>query len=263
MSGRPYKAYCCFCHGILAAPPVVTDLVVRSSLSPDLGNQVIVTVTWEPPSNRNGPFNYNLTYSAEQLSPYPEGRRKSMADSLILTGDQNQYINNGLPFANYTVTIYAFNIKRTLPGPSETAQHRSLTLSEFYTVIHHAYSKHYVLQFSFSTLEPTAVTNLRAVATDFDSILVTWDLPLFPNGPILHYILYYIESDEVQEPPITSSGYASEQVDSPTTELEITGLIPYTNYTFHVQPYGGPSLPGDIDEEVLQRTDGLPTTTGD
>ena len=115
---------------------MVTDLVVRSSLSPDLGNQVIVTVTWEPPSNRSGPFDYNFTYSAEQLSPYPEGRRNSTADSQILTGDQNQYIiNNGLPFANYTVTIYAFNIKRTLPGPSESAEHRSSALSKFYTVL--------------------------------------------------------------------------------------------------------------------------------
>ena len=121
---------------------------------------------------------------------------------------------------------------------------------------------HTILLSSFA-IEPTAVTNLRTFATSFESILVTWDLPLFPNGPILHYILYYIESDEVQEPPIISSGYASEQVDAPTTELEITGLVQYTNYTFHVQPYGGPSLPGDIDEEVLQRTDGLPTTTGD
>ena len=130
------RVYCWFCYDILAAPPVVTPLVVTSSLSPDLGNQVIVTVTWEPPSNRNGPFDYNISYSAEQLSPYPEGRRNSMADSLILTGDQNQYIiNNGLPFANNTVTIYAFNTKRTLPGPSSTAEHRSLALSKFYTVL--------------------------------------------------------------------------------------------------------------------------------
>ena len=115
---------------------MVAQLVVTSSLSSDLGNQVIVTVIWEPPSDRNGPFNYSLTYSAEQLPPYPEGRRNSTADSQILTGDQNQYIiNNGLPFANYTVTIYAFNIKRTLPGPSESAEHRSLALSEFYTVL--------------------------------------------------------------------------------------------------------------------------------
>ena len=122
-------------------------------------------------------------------------------------------------------------------------------------------SKHDRWQFSLSTLEPTAVTNLAAVATDFDSILVTWDLPLFPNGPISHYILYYIESDEVQEPPIISSGYINKQVDAPTTELEISELVPYTNYTFHVQPYGGPSLPGDIDEEVLQRTQSTTPST--
>ena len=69
-------------------------------------------------------------------------------------------------------------------------------------------------------VEPTAVTNLAAVATDFESILVTWDLPLFPNGPISHYILYYIESDEVQEPPITSSGYASEPLMLPQQSLK-------------------------------------------
>ena len=36
-----------------------------------------------------------------------------------------------------------------------------------------------------------------AVATSNQSIQVTWDLPVYPNGPILYYALYYRESDQI------------------------------------------------------------------
>ena len=102
--------------------------------------------------------------------------------------------------------------------------------------------------------EPTAVTNLMAVATSNQSIRVTWDLPVYPNGPIMHYNLYYRASDTVQQPPnIRSDGY-TEITEIRTTEFEITGLIPYTNYTIHVHAIGEGNLLGDIDEEILQRT---------
>ena len=39
-----------------------------------------------------------------------------------------------------------------------------------------------------------------------------------------------------------------------TTNFEITGLMPYTNYTIHVRAIGQGNLLGDIDEEILQRT---------
>ena len=98
------------------------------------------------------------------------------------------------------------------------------------------------------------MTNLTAVATSNQSIRVTWDLPVYPNAPIMHYNLYYRASDITQQPPnIRSDGY-TEIMDISSTEFEITGLIPYTNYTVHVRAIGQGNLLGEIDEEILQRT---------
>ena len=70
----------------------------------------------------------------------------------------------------------------------------------------------------------------------------------------MHYNLYYRASDTVQQPPnIRSDGY-TEIMEISTTEFEIIGLIPYTNYTIHVRTIGEGNLLGDIDEEILQRT---------
>ena len=92
-----------------------------------------------------------------------------------------------------------------------------------------------------------------AVATSNQSIQVTWDLPVYPNGPILYYSLYYRESDTPQwAPNIRSDGYTHSMVVS--TMFEITGLITYTNYTIHVQAVGPGNLLGVVDVEVLQRT---------
>ena len=101
--------------------------------------------------------------------------------------------------------------------------------------------------------EPTAVTNLMAVATSNQSIRVTWDLPVYPNGPIMHYNLYYRASDTVQQPSnIRSDSYTEILVMN--TDIEITGLEPFTNYTIHIQAIGQGNLLGSIDEEILQRT---------
>ena len=49
----------------------------------------------------------------------------------MVDGGQQEYVvSSGLPYANYQVTLYAFNIKRGLPGPSKTTTHRSLTIGE-------------------------------------------------------------------------------------------------------------------------------------
>ena len=102
--------------------------------------------------------------------------------------------------------------------------------------------------------EPTAVDNVVAVATSNQTIRVTWDLPVYPNAPIMHYNLYYRASDTPQQPPnIRSDGY-TEIMDISSTEFEITGLMSYTNYTVHVRAIGQGNLLGDIDEEILQQT---------
>ena len=103
--------------------------------------------------------------------------------------------------------------------------------------------------------EPTAVTNLMAVATSNQSIRVSWNLPLFPNGPILHYDLFYRALDTPQQPPnIMSNSSYTERMVTNVTSYEITGLTPYTNYTIHVRAIGENNLVGDVDEEILQRT---------
>ena len=103
--------------------------------------------------------------------------------------------------------------------------------------------------------EPTAVTNLMAVATSNQSIQVSWDLPLYPNRPILYYDLFYRASDTPQQPPniMSDSSYTKRMV-MDATNYEITGLTPYTNYTIHVRAIGENNLGGDVDVEILQRT---------
>ena len=101
---------------------------------------------------------------------------------------------------------------------------------------------------------PTAVTNLIAVATSNQSIQVSWDLPLYPNGPILYYDLFYRESDTPQQSPniMSDSSYIERMVTN-ATNYEITGLTAFTDYTIHVRAIGENNLVGD-DEEILQRT---------
>ena len=93
-----------------------------------------------------------------------------------------------------------------------------------------------------------------AVATSNQSIRVSWDLPRYPNGPILYYNLFYRASDTPQQPPniVRDSSYTKMMVMN-ANNFEITGLTPYTNYTIQVRAIGEGGL-GAIDTEVLQRT---------
>ena len=94
-----------------------------------------------------------------------------------------------------------------------------------------------------------------AVATSNQSIQVSWHLPLYPNGPILYYDLFYRASDTPQQPPniVCDSSYTKMMVMN-VTNYEITGLTPYTNYTIQVHAIGEEDLLGAIDKDVLQRT---------
>ena len=46
------------------------------------------------------------------------------------------------------------------------------------------------------------------------------------------------------------------------TNYEITGLIPYTNYTIHVRAIGENNLGGYVEVEILQRTNSTIQDTG-
>ena len=74
-----------------------------------------------------------LMYSADQTPPYPQQRRNSTSpDPVMVDGSQEEYVlPSGLPYANYTVTVHAFNIKLGVLGPSEMTTNRSIPIGEF------------------------------------------------------------------------------------------------------------------------------------
>ena len=237
------------------APQMVAELTITSRENPSLLNAVFIEITWVAPTLRNGSFDYNLTYTAEQRAPYPELRRNVSQGSVIVDGDLVKFvIENGLPFAEYTITIYGFNLKLGVPGPSETITERSAPLSKCYNLFKISFTL-IIYPGSFS-IGPTAVTDLRAVATSHQSIRVSWNFPEYPNGPIDHFDVYYKASDTVQQPPIENNNFRIRSVSGTDLATEITGLAAYTNYAIHVQAFGGPgsNIPGDIMEEILHRT---------
>ena len=254
------------------------DIVSVDNANPGFRNNVIVQITWTAPSLRNGSFNYNLTYIAVQTDNFPEFSRDTTQDSVIIAGSMEEFtIINALPFANYTITIFAFNIKLNAPGDAETEANRSVAIGEYIQHITshcifayiYNYKRIYMNQviryhLAFTHTDPTAVTNLQAVPNSFSSIRVTWSIPTFPNGPVGRYAVYYRDADTVQVAPIQSEGYNSHIVpaapDEIDFELVIEDLVAFTFYAIHVQPLiGGDNdlhtdFFGDVDLEILQRT---------
>ena len=89
-------------------------------------NEVLVSLVWTSPSPRNGPYTLQLNYTEEQTPPYPASRANKNSNSKTLPQSSSQFtIRNALPFANYTVTIYAVNIKLGLVGVADSTSIRS------------------------------------------------------------------------------------------------------------------------------------------
>ena len=114
--------------------------MITSSRNNNNDNTVTVRITWTPPSLRNGSFNYILNYSADQTPPYPQARRWSTSPvPVMIDGSQREYVvQRGLPYADYQVTVYAFNIKLGVHGPSEMMRYRSTAIGELIPCIHRA-----------------------------------------------------------------------------------------------------------------------------
>ena len=74
-----------------------------------------------------------LIYSADQTPHYPQARRQNTSSGpLRIGGSQQEYvIQSGLPYANNLVTVYAFNIKRNIQGPTQMTANRSIAIGEF------------------------------------------------------------------------------------------------------------------------------------
>ena len=128
--------------------------MITSSRNDNNNNTVTVEITWTPPSLRNGSFNYILNYLADQTPPYPQARRQSTSPvPEIINGSQQEYVvQRGLPYADYQVTVYAFNLKLGVDGPSEMIRYRSTAIGELIPCTHRArlHTTHHHLSLLFS-----------------------------------------------------------------------------------------------------------------
>lgn len=103
---------------------------------------------------------------------------------------------------------------------------------------------------------PSSVTELSAVASSSESILVKWNLPLYPNGPLTGYRLYY--SVMTGPPRANVAGYNSTIVDVTVTQYNITGLTPFTSYSIFVEALGQ-DVTGLLGNEIAERTNATVT----
>lgn len=104
-----------------------------------------------------------------------------------------------------------------------------------------------------SFLDPDAVDHLTTTTRDSSSILVQWESPACPNGPITGYYVYYTIGTQNQTVPISSVGY--DNLTTSQTVVAITGLIATQSYLIHVRAFtdiAGMLLVGEADKEILQ-----------
>ena len=89
-----------------------------------------------------------------------------------------------------------------------------------------------------------------------ESIMVTWDLPQYPNGPLSGYRIYYRRSNVTASPPVSDrTGYEVKTIQSGTNrEYNISGLDAFTNYSIFVVAIGTPQLIGRVCTEILVLT---------
>ena len=94
---------------------------------------MVVSLKWTPPSPRNGPYVLQLSYTAKQTPPFPEGRAESSNGSTTLAQNTSQFmVSNALPFANYSFTVYAMNVKFGLLGVRKSIAIRSQPVGKLY-----------------------------------------------------------------------------------------------------------------------------------
>ena len=125
-------------------------------------------------------------------------------------------------------------------------------------VLKHIFS----LSFPLHT-EHTVVENLRADGVSPTSIQVSWELSLFPNAPIINYIVYYskisdvtdrIESDPEAEKQDSSNivvdGYSQQTIN--TNVITIEELDEYRYYSIIVSAVGEADSEAKLNGALLE-----------
>jgi len=112
---------------------------------------------------------------------------------------------------------------------------------------------------SYIFTAPTAVRDISAVPSSPESIYITWNHPEYPNSQLINYIVHYNDKPEMLQSigNITSDGFENIVVGI-RTSYNLTGLVPFTNYTILVTVSGMDVANAPFEIEILQRTN----TTG-
>ena len=93
------------------------------------------------------------------------------------------------------------------------------------------------------TLAPNPPQNVGASVINSTTVEVTWDPPSITNGILRYYTVVYGSSDDMEMMEVNSSDVT----------VLVSGLDPFTNYTFYVLAITvAPSEPSD---SVTVRTD--------
>ena len=107
-------------------------------------------------------------------------------------------------------------------------------------------------------LVPTAVRDVTPDGDKFtpESIFISWDHPEYPNSQLINYTLYFTKS-EIRQPfdNISSDGYNRLEKLGIIKSYNLTGLIPYINYSILVTVSGMGVSDAPFDVEILNRTD--------
>ncbi|XP_066244635.1 neogenin isoform X6 [Saccopteryx leptura] len=182
-----------------------------------------IKLTWRTPAS--DPHGDNLTYSVFYTK---EGVARERVENTSHSGEMQVTIQNLMPATVYTFRVMAQN------------KHGSGESSALLRV-----------ETQPEVQLPGPAPNIRAFATSPTSITVTWETPLFGNGEIQNYKLYYMEkgTDKEQDVDVSSHSHT------------INGLKKYTEYSFRVVAYNkhGPGV--STQDVAVQTLSDVPSAT--
>ena len=227
---------------------------IVAQFSPNSNTRGIYNITWTPPAATNGSFYQMLQYSyssAYTIGPAYNGSFN--ATYLELDQTQNQFIFDAFYYTNYNFTITTFNIKYNITnGPTQSSNQSSPTGKDMNNSV---FSCHTVCMLLYFTV-PTAVRDIKVMMSTPESIYITWDHPEYPNSQLLNYTVYYNDNPEMLQSGgnISANGFENEDAGI-MTSYNLTGLVPFTNYSLLVTVSGRDVVDNaPFGMEILQRT---------
>ena len=150
-----------------------------------------------------------------------------------------------VPFTNYQASVSA----NTAFGSGNFSSYTNFTTPEDGWYYIYKLKSSYMY---FFLLVRGVVINLMGTTRNATSVVLSWDAPPCPNGPIAGYYVYYRQANSIQSLPIDSSQYSSCKKLSTDRSISkiINNLTPEERYSFHIRAFYNDSEPGLVDQEL-------------